>query len=302
MIRMALHGARAHARRLGLVSAAIVVGVTFMAGTLVLTETVRATTTAQTAADQPPGLDAVVFGPAPSHKRRCLRSPPYRAWPGRRGLCRATPRCWWGDDWWVRPNPQPCRSPACRDFGPVTLSWVIFRSPTTRSSWTPAPSMPSIFGSVSGCRSSRASRSDFHHCRSVGWSEQPEFTECHPGRRQLDRSSAIDRTRGPGQRSLRLGVAGGRGGHPGSEAAGGARTFLPSPDPIRLLGPGRRTGLAQSPVLLHYIDRPRRHRPDRWGVHHLQCLLPRGCPAAPGAGCASLPRGQPSPAGSRGHR
>jgi putative ABC transport system permease protein len=62
MIRMALHGARAHARRLGLVSAAIVVGVTFMAGTLVLTETVQATTTAQTAADQPPGLDAVVFG------------------------------------------------------------------------------------------------------------------------------------------------------------------------------------------------------------------------------------------------
>jgi putative ABC transport system permease protein len=62
MIRMALRGARAHARRLGLVSAAIVVGVTFMAGTLVLTETVRATTTAQTAADQPPGLDVVVFG------------------------------------------------------------------------------------------------------------------------------------------------------------------------------------------------------------------------------------------------
>ena len=63
MIRMVLHGARAHARRLGLVSAAIVVGVTFMAGTLILTQTVRATTTAQTAADQPPGLDAVVFGP-----------------------------------------------------------------------------------------------------------------------------------------------------------------------------------------------------------------------------------------------
>ena len=63
MIRMALHEARAHARRLGLVSAAIVVGVTFMAGTLVLTQTVRATTTAQTAADQPPGLDTVVFGP-----------------------------------------------------------------------------------------------------------------------------------------------------------------------------------------------------------------------------------------------
>jgi putative ABC transport system permease protein len=63
MIRMALHGARAHARRLGLVSAAIVVGVTFMAGTLVLTETVRSTTTAQTTADQPPGLDEVVFGP-----------------------------------------------------------------------------------------------------------------------------------------------------------------------------------------------------------------------------------------------
>jgi putative ABC transport system permease protein len=62
MIRMALHGARAHARRLGLVSAAIVVGVTFMAGTLVLTQTVQATTKAQTAADQPPGLDVVVFG------------------------------------------------------------------------------------------------------------------------------------------------------------------------------------------------------------------------------------------------
>jgi putative ABC transport system permease protein len=63
MIRMVLQGARAHARRLGLVSAAIVVGVTFMAGTLVLTQTVKATTTAQTAADQPPGLSAVVFGP-----------------------------------------------------------------------------------------------------------------------------------------------------------------------------------------------------------------------------------------------
>ena len=85
MIRMVLQGARAHARRLGLVSAAIVVGVAFMAGTLILTQTVRATTTAQTAADQPPGLDAVVFGPGSLPQEKVSEIAAVPGWPGLQG-------------------------------------------------------------------------------------------------------------------------------------------------------------------------------------------------------------------------
>ncbi len=62
MIRVAITEARAHARRLGLIAAAIVVAVTFMAGSFVLADSVRATTVSQSAALQPPGLAAAVVG------------------------------------------------------------------------------------------------------------------------------------------------------------------------------------------------------------------------------------------------
>ena len=63
MIRVAVTEARAHGRRLGLIAAAIAVAVTFMAGSFVLADSVRATTVAQASALQPPDLAAAVFGP-----------------------------------------------------------------------------------------------------------------------------------------------------------------------------------------------------------------------------------------------
>ncbi len=63
MIRVAVTEARAHGRRLGLIAAAIVVAVTFMAGSFVLADSVRATTVTQASALQPPDLAAAVFGP-----------------------------------------------------------------------------------------------------------------------------------------------------------------------------------------------------------------------------------------------
>ena len=62
MIRVAITEARAHLRRLGLIAAAIVVAVTFMSGSFVLADSVRATTVAQASALQPAKLAVAVFG------------------------------------------------------------------------------------------------------------------------------------------------------------------------------------------------------------------------------------------------
>ena len=302
MIRLAVTEARAHARRLLLVAVAIAVAVTFMSGTFVLADSVQTTTVAQ-ASVQPPGLAVAVYGDGslPARTAADIAGVP--------GVARVAPVAagyaqmvaggrliGTTDSVVVSVSRYPDLQVGHLVAGHMLTGGgqVVVQSATFDSEHFHLGQHVQVVSSVPA--------RDLHHRGRPGRGVRPRIARCHGDRCRLLRRPAADRTPREAQRGTGLRHTGGDARSPGFSTAAAAGAIRPGPHPLPPHRPGRGPELVPGAVVHHHPGRSGRHRPGGRHLHHRQCLLAPGGPTSSGTGLAPLPRDQPRPTGSAGHR